>query len=46
MVLRMWMPYHAGFLVFQPSVRNASALSLRRTDGYGSPAIARLWLDK
>jgi hypothetical protein len=45
-VLRMWMPYDAGFLVFQPSVRNASALSLRRTDGYGSAAIARVWLDK
>jgi peptide/nickel transport system substrate-binding protein len=45
-VWRMWMPSDAGFLVFQPSVRNASALSLRRTDGYGSPAIARVWLDK
>jgi ABC-type transport system substrate-binding protein len=45
-VWRMWMPADAGFLVFQPSVRNASALSLRRTDGYGSAAIARLWLDK
>jgi hypothetical protein len=45
-VWRMWMPYDAGFLVFQPYVRNASALSLRRTDGYGSAAIARLWLDK
>ena len=45
-VLRMWMPYDAGFLVFQPHVRNASALSLRRTDGYGSAAIARLWRDK
>ena len=45
-VLRMWMPYDTGFLVFQPYVRNASALSLRRTDGYGSAAIARVWLDK
>ena len=45
-VWRMWMPYDAGFLVFQPYVRNASALSLRRTDGYGSAAIARVWLDK
>ena len=45
-VLRMWMPYDAGFLVFQPYVRNASTLSLRRTDGYGSAAIARVWLDK
>ena len=32
--------------VVQPYVRNASALSLRRTDGYGSAAIARVWLDK
>jgi len=45
-VSRMWMPADAGFLVVQPSVRNASALSLRRTDGYGSAAIARVWLDK
>jgi peptide/nickel transport system substrate-binding protein len=45
-VLRMWMPYDAGFLVFQPHLRNMSALSLRRTDGYGASAIARLWLDK
>jgi peptide/nickel transport system substrate-binding protein len=45
-VLRLWMPYDAGFLVVQPHVRNASALSLRRTDGYGSAAIARVWLDK
>ncbi|HUG38439.1 MAG TPA: ABC transporter substrate-binding protein [Candidatus Limnocylindrales bacterium] len=43
---RLWMPYDNGFLVFQPHVRNASALALRRTDGYGSPAIARVWLDK
>ena len=27
-------------------VRNASAIALRRTDGYGSPMISRLWLDK
>jgi ABC-type transport system substrate-binding protein len=45
-VLRMWMPYDNGFLVFQPHVRNGSAPALRRTDGYGSPTIARLWLDK
>ena len=38
-------PRHT-FLVFQPHVRNASALSLRRTDGYGSAAIGRVWLDK
>src|SRR6266567_4664511 len=45
-VLRMWMPYDNGFLAFQPSVRNMAAAALRRTDGYGSPAIARVWLDK
>jgi len=45
-VLRMWMPYDAGFLVFQPHLRNMAAGSLRRTDGYGSPTIARLWIDK
>jgi peptide/nickel transport system substrate-binding protein len=45
-VLRMWMPYDNGFLVFQPHVRNAAAGALRRTDGYGCPSIARLWLDK
>jgi peptide/nickel transport system substrate-binding protein len=45
-VLRMWMPYDNGFLAFQPHVRNMAAAALRRTDGYGSPAIARIWLDK
>src|SRR5437879_3991778 len=45
-VLRMWMPYDNGFLVFQPHVRNMAALALRRTDGYGATAIDRLWLDK
>ena len=45
-VLRMWMPYDNGFLVFQPHLRNMAAGALRRTDGYGCPAIARLWLDK
>jgi peptide/nickel transport system substrate-binding protein len=45
-VLRMWMPYDNGFLVFQPHLRNCAAGALRRTDGYGCPSIARLWLDK
>ena len=45
-VLRMWMPYDAGFFLYQPHLRNMSALALRRTDGYGSPTTARLWLDK
>jgi peptide/nickel transport system substrate-binding protein len=45
-VFRMWMPYDNGFLLFQPYVRNASSRALRRTDGYGSPTIARTWIDK
>jgi peptide/nickel transport system substrate-binding protein len=45
-VLRMWMPYDAGFFLYQPHLRNMAALALRRTDGYGSPATTRLWLDK
>jgi peptide/nickel transport system substrate-binding protein len=45
-VLRMWMPYDYGFMVFQPHVRNGAAGALRRTDGYGSSTIARVWLDK
>ena len=35
-----------GSCVFQPHMRNAAAPALRRTDGYGSPTIARIWLDK
>jgi ABC-type transport system substrate-binding protein len=45
-VARLWMPYDNGFLVFQPHMRNGAALALRRTDGYGSPHITRVWLDK
>ena len=45
-VFRMWMPYDNGFLLFQPHVRNAASRALRRTDGYGSPTIARMWIDK
>ncbi len=45
-VLRMWMPYDAGFLIWQPHGRNIGQLSLRRNDGYGSSSFARLWLDK
>jgi peptide/nickel transport system substrate-binding protein len=45
-VLRMWMPYDNGFLVFQPHMRNGAALAMRRTDAYGPSAIARVWLDK
>jgi peptide/nickel transport system substrate-binding protein len=45
-VLRMWMPYDNGFLVFQPHMRNGAALAIRRTDAYGAAAIARVWQDK
>jgi peptide/nickel transport system substrate-binding protein len=45
-VLRMWMPYDNGFLLFQPHLRNMAAGALRRSDGYGSPTLARTWLDK
>jgi hypothetical protein len=44
--LRLWMPYDNGFLVFQPHMRNAAAGALRRSDGYGSPTLARTWMDK
>lgn len=45
-VARLWMPYDNGFILAQPYVRNFASIALRRTDGYGSPHIARLWLDK
>ena len=45
-VLRMWMPYDSGFLVFQPHMRNGAALAIRRTDSYGASSIARVWQDK
>ena len=45
-VLRMWMPYDAGFLIFQPHMRNIGALAMRRTDGYGASTVARIWSEK
>ena len=45
-VLRMWMPFEAGFLAFQPHLRNVGALAMRRSDGYGSSTLARMWIDK
>src|SRR5205809_3178319 len=45
-VFRMWMPYDNGFLVFQPHARNMAAVAMRRTDGYGSPSLARAWMEK
>jgi len=29
----MWMPYDAGFLAWQPYLRNTGSLALRRNDG-------------
>jgi peptide/nickel transport system substrate-binding protein len=45
-VFRMWMPYDSGFLMWQPHLRNVGALAIRRSDGYGSSTLARLWIDK
>jgi peptide/nickel transport system substrate-binding protein len=45
-VLRMWMPFDAGFAVWQPHLRNIGQLDLRTNFGYGSSTLARLWIDK
>ena len=45
-VLRMWMPHGSNFVMFQPHLRNVAGGVLRGTIGYGSPTIARLWIDK
>ena len=45
-VLRMWMPYDGGFLIFQPHLRNIGALAMRRTDSYGASTVARMWSEK
>jgi len=45
-VLRMWMPFGSNFIVFQPHLRNVASGVLRATHGYGSPTIARVWLDR
>jgi len=45
-VYRMWMPYDAGFLVYQPHLRNVGPLAMRRNDGYGASTLARTWIDK
>ncbi len=44
-VLRMWMPHGSNFVLFQPHLRNVAGV-LRGTIGYGSPTIARVWLDR
>jgi peptide/nickel transport system substrate-binding protein len=45
-VLRMWMAYDSGFFIYQPHLRNMATFALRRSDGYGSPITARMWMDK
>jgi hypothetical protein len=45
-VLRMWMPFDAGFSLWQPHVRNIGQLDLRGNVGYGASTLARLWIDK
>jgi peptide/nickel transport system substrate-binding protein len=45
-VLRMWMPFETGFLMWQPHLRNIVSPIMRRMDGYGASTFARLWLDK
>lgn len=45
-VFRMWMPFDAGFSVWQPHLRNIGGLDLRGNFGYGASTLARLWIDK
>ena len=45
-VLRMWMPHGSNFVLYQPHLRNVAGGVMRATHGYGSPTIARLWIDK
>jgi ABC-type transport system substrate-binding protein len=45
-VLRMWMPYDAGYLLWQPHLRNTGMLALRRNDGYGASTLSRVWVDR
>ncbi len=45
-VLRMWMPWGTIFVLSQPYLRNMAGGVLRGNVGYGSPTIARLWIDK
>jgi ABC-type transport system substrate-binding protein len=44
--LRIWMPHGSNFQLFQPYLRNVAGGVMRGTVGYGSPTIARLWIDK
>ena len=40
------MPYDAGFLIWQPHLRNVGALAMRRNDGYGARRSRAVWSDK
>ena len=44
--LRMWMPYDTGFLLFSRTCGTWRPAFCAAPIGYGSPTIARLWLDK
>jgi peptide/nickel transport system substrate-binding protein len=45
-VARMWMPWGTIFMLSQPYLRNVAGGVLRGAVGYGSPTLARLWIDK
>ena len=45
-VLRVWMPWGTIFLLSHPYLRNVAGGVLRGSVGYGSPTIARAWIDK
>src|SRR5262245_43736738 len=45
-VLRLWMPWGTIFVLSQPYLRNVGGGVLRGIVGYGSPTIARVWIDK
>ena len=45
-VLRMWMPWGTIFVLSQPHLRNVGGGVLRGNVGYGSPTVARMWIDK
>ena len=45
-VARMWMPWGTIYMQSQPYLRNVACGVLRGAVGYGSPTLARLWIDK
>ena len=44
--LRIWMPWGTIFVLSQPHLRNVGGGVLRGNVGYGSPTLARLWLER